>query len=146
MKDKLFHYTECGLDNVYLSNGYSIDKDGALFIEDILGLHRAIGFSLVHCGRKLKGKEIRFIRHYMDVSQKTLGEMLGVEYLTVLRWEKGEIRITVMADRFLKILFIGYLNNEATIKEAVDNISDIDNNRCEEIELSHRKGQWKNAA
>lgn len=146
MKDKFYHYTECGLDNVFLVNGCSVDKEGVLFIKDVLGLHRTIGYSLVHSGRKLKGKEIKFARHYMDLSQKTLGQILGVDYQTILLWEKGRGKITVMADKFLKLLFAGYLDDEAKIRQTVDAISDLDNNRSDQIELAHKKDGWKSAA
>jgi hypothetical protein len=43
---KYYHYTECGLDNIYLLNGFKITKtndgDEELFIHDIYGLHKAI--------------------------------------------------------------------------------------------------------
>ncbi len=146
MKDNLYHYTECGLNNIYLMNGYSVDGDGILFIEDILGLHRAIGYSLILNGRKLKGQEIKFMRHHMDVSQKVLGRMLGVEHLNVLRWETGKTKITAMADKLLKILFSRYLDEDTPIKEAIDRISDIDNHREENIEFTHKRSGWKNVA
>lgn len=142
---KTYHYTECGLDNVYLMNGYAIDKDGSLFIEDIHGLHKLIGTKIVFQQRKLKSKEIRFIRHYMDLSQKVFGELLGVDYQTVLRWETGRIVIPRTADKFLKVLFNEFLDPESKARNVIDEISDLDNNREDRIELSHRK-EWKEAA
>lgn len=147
MTNAFFHYTDCGLDDVYLKNGYTIDDEGNLFIKDIHGLHRTIGISLVFLGRKLKGKEIRFIRHYLDWSQKTLGEFLGVDYQTILRWESGKNKITKSPEKLLRLTFYGYLNKDARIVESIDTISDIDNNRKDEkISLSFKNAEWKTAA
>ena len=57
-----YHYTESGLDNVYLVNGFTyVDRpDGReVVIEDIDGLHRAIGEFLITNRKNLSGKEIR---------------------------------------------------------------------------------------
>lgn len=142
---KMHHYTESGLDNIFLQNGFRIDKEGTLFIEDIHGLHKAIGERLVFQQRKLKAKEIRFIRHFMDLSQKAFGEILGVDYQTVLRWETSRNVITKTADRFLKVVFNEFLDPTSKARNVIDIISDLDNERNEKIELTHNH-EWKEAA
>jgi putative transcriptional regulator len=143
---KMYHYTECGLDNIYLSNGFTVDKEGILSIQDIHGLHRAIGHNLVYKVRRLKGKEIRFIRHYMDLSQKGFGELLRVDYQTVLRWEANRNVIPQTAERLLKILFAQFLDPDSKAKELIDMISNLDNGRDDNrIEFFRRK-EWKEAA
>ena len=45
-----YHYSECGLDNIYLYNGFEFvetPRGRAVNIRDIEGLHRAIGLILV---------------------------------------------------------------------------------------------------
>ena len=78
---KAYHYTECGLDNIYLVNGVKITKtksgDEEIFIHDIHGLHKAIGMILVSKRGFLSGKEIKFIRSTLDLSQTTLAKILG---------------------------------------------------------------------
>jgi len=143
---KELKYTGCGLDNVYLTNGWSYDETGALHIENIRGLHRAIGQSLVFQNRRLKGKEIRFIRHYLDLSQKSFGEKLGVDYQSVLGWEKSKTKITKTVDRFLKALFHEYLNANARVVDIIDKLSDVDNERKNDtIDFTFGKQGWKNA-
>ena len=59
-----YHYTECGLDNVYLANGYEMKEtpSGRLVsIHNIHDLHHAIGKALVFKPGVLIGSEIRFI-------------------------------------------------------------------------------------
>lgn len=129
LKQEKHHYTECGLDNIYLRNGWSIDEEGSLFIENIQGLHKAIALQLVTLKRTLKGREIRFIRHYLDLSQKMLGSMLGSDYQSVLRWEKGKGKITKPADRLLKIFTYEYASENKKAVDLIDLISDLDNER-----------------
>lgn len=141
---KPYHYTESGLDNVYLVNGYDLDKDGTLFIEDIHGLHKFIAETLVYLPRKLKGKEIRYIRHYLDLSQKVFGDMIGVDYQTVLRWETGKNKIAKTADKFIRIILEDYINPNSRARDVIDRLSDIDNDRKEiRLELSHKRDRWK---
>lgn len=142
-----YHYTECGLDNVYLVNGYKIDGDGNLFIEDIGGLHKSIACKLLYLGRKFKGKEIRYIRHYLDLSQKTLGKLLGVDYQSVLRWETSKSKITNTADKLLRVYLSDYLDEGSRARELIDRLSDLDNDRGEALfEMAHKKTGWKHAA
>jgi len=144
---KELHYTGCGLDNIYLMNGWSVDGAGAIHIQNLRALHKAIGQGLVFLNRKLKGREIRYIRHYLDLSQKTFGEKLGVDYQSVLGWEKGKRKITKPVDRFLKSLFHEYLNENARIVDIIDKISDVDNERrIEKVDLTLGKQGWKSAA
>ena len=45
MSDKPYHYTESGLDTVYLLNGYEIvksERGTGVRIQDVDGLHTAI--------------------------------------------------------------------------------------------------------
>src|SRR5271155_1684552 len=75
-----YHYRACGLENIFLLNGYDFDQhDGErhVFVREVEGLHQAIGRHLV-CGRKaLTGQEIRFLRKTIDLTQEELAEKLG---------------------------------------------------------------------
>lgn len=144
---KKYHYTESGLENIVLVNGFSIDKEGNLFIEDIHGLHKAIAKHLVFLPQKLSGKEVRFLRHYLDLSQTSLGETLGVDYQSVHRWETGKTQITKTADFLLRLYAYGYINGNARIVKAINAISDLDNNRpTTKAEFACKNGEWKMAA
>lgn len=143
----LYHYKECGLDNVFLSNGYTVDEEGNLFVQDIHGLYAAIAETIVFLGRKLKGKEVRFIRHYLDLSQKGLATLLGVEYITVHRWETGKVKITKTAEKFLKTILYDCLNKKEGIREIIERLSDFSNHReKKDISFSHKNSGWVEAA
>ena len=90
MNEKFYHYTECGLSNIYLINGYKIietNQGQAFSINDMDGLHKAIAMFLVSSKKDFSGAEIRFIRHEMLMSQDTLAHLLGVSDQTIRRWE-----------------------------------------------------------
>ena len=84
-------YTQCGLDNVFLLNGFERCEGGAgsIKITDMDGLHQAIGLNIVLERKAPTGKELRFLRAEMDKTQAELADLLGVSDQTVARWEKG---------------------------------------------------------
>lgn len=86
-----YHYTQSGLDNVWLENGFLIMETPygrSVAVDDVDGLHRAIGAALVEKPGTLTGKEFRFLRLELDLSQVRLGELLGTSSQSVARWEK----------------------------------------------------------
>jgi hypothetical protein len=86
---KPLHYTACGLDDVYLVNGFTreqIDGEEAVSIEDMDGLWKAIGLSLARDRKALTAKEVRFLRHHMDQTQAELGR--GAKMSPAGRWRR----------------------------------------------------------
>jgi DNA-binding transcriptional regulator YiaG len=103
------HYTACGLDDVYLVNGFTreqIDGEDAVTIEDMDGLWKAIGLALVSERKTLAPREVRFLRQHMDLTQAELGAKLRVSDQTVARWEKGETPLAGPADLMLRVRFL----------------------------------------
>ena len=98
----MYYYLECGLDNVYLVNGYP-------FPACIDELHAAIGKLLVQKAGSLDALEIRFLRHEMGMTQKALGEKLGVCCMTVCQWEKGRNRVKPNQDVSLRTLYLEFI-------------------------------------
>ncbi|HDL6960891.1 TPA: helix-turn-helix domain-containing protein [Yersinia enterocolitica] len=114
----MYHYTESGLTTVWLANGYHYDViNGEQFtsIDDVDGLHRLIGKILVNRCKALVADEIRFIRVEMNMSQKVLATLLGVDIQTVARWEKGQTSLPRTADVALRALYA----------ESIDETSDV---------------------
>jgi DNA-binding transcriptional regulator YiaG len=104
------HYTACGLDDVYLVNGFTReyqDDEEFLTIADLDGLWKAIGLHIVKTTKVLGAKDIRFLRDQMDMTQAQLGSLLRVSDQTVARWEKGETKfVPGPADFMLRVLFL----------------------------------------
>lgn len=147
-KNKGYHYTQCGLDNVWLANGYSVSKEGHVKINDILELHEVIGMALVNKGSVLNPKEVRYIRHHMDLSQKTFGTRLGVTNQAVMGWEKGETLPPSM-DKFIKTTYYSFLNRDGdkSVYDFFTELAEMDaQEHDEEIQLKEIDDRWDIAA
>lgn len=107
----MYHYVECGLDNVFLTSGYDVeDTPGygeTLSIEDIEGLHRAIGDSIVRQSRTMNGAEFRFLRLELDMSQRALADSLSTNEQSIAKWEKAADKSVSnrSAERLLRIVY-----------------------------------------
>lgn len=107
--EKPYHYKECGLDNIYLMNGYNIEEvDGEEYvsIDSVDELWKAIGLNLVTSKKILSPKEIRFLRGQMNKTQADIASILRVEDQTVARWEKGKVKLSGAADVAFRLLFL----------------------------------------
>ena len=88
-----YHYTQSGLDNVWLQNGFTYDETPygrGVRIENVHGIHKAIGCALVEKPGQLTGSEYRFLRKEMELSQSRLGDLMGRTGQTVAAWEKKQ--------------------------------------------------------
>ena len=107
-----YHYTESGLDFVYLANGFQIrhtPRGQVVSFTDLDGLHAAIGRFVVSERRRLSGPEVRFLRHELDLGQTELAALLGVAERTLARWERGDVEIPVTADATLRAIFDSFV-------------------------------------
>jgi putative transcriptional regulator len=87
----MYHYKSCGLDNVFLKNGFVIKQTPygqAVAIEDVEGLHLAIASDLLRQKTPLTGAQFRFLRKEQDLTQAEMAAILGVGEQTVAAWEK----------------------------------------------------------
>jgi DNA-binding transcriptional regulator YiaG len=112
----MHHYTLCGLDNVWLANGYEwveTNYGRALRVHKVEELHRAIGRALIAQPR-LSGREFRWVRVALDLSQAALGDMFGVTDQAVAKWEKGR-GAPKLADRALRALYREHLDGNANL-------------------------------
>ena len=102
------HYTACGLDDVYLLNGFTMEKTDygpGISIDNVDGLHRAIALHLVLHRKALSPKEFRFLRKQMNLTQKELATSLGVSDQSVARYEKAETEIAGPSDRLVRFYY-----------------------------------------
>ena len=128
-KRTLYHYTLCGLDDVYLVNGYerkSTPYGDGVVVQNMDELHRAIGEHLVCSKKTLTGKELRFLRHEMDLTQAHLGDLLRVTDQTIARWEKGEVPIQGPADLLLRALYLGHISRKFDVRVLAETLRTVD--------------------
>jgi DNA-binding transcriptional regulator YiaG len=103
-----YRYTMCGLDYVYLLNGYRVHDTRygrGVAIENADTLDRVIAVRVLLSHSRLRGQEVRFLRSLTHQSQAELATNLGLKRLTVARWE-GAINTPIPgpADRALRVL------------------------------------------
>ena len=139
-----YHYTESGLDIVYLLNGYEIVKGIGVKIQDVDGLHASIGRWITENKKKLSGSEFRFLRTELLMSQAALAQLLHVKELTVARWEKGQTKIPVTADATIRALYQEHINGNQKISDILRLIADLED-RIDKIMMEHDVG-WSRAA
>ncbi len=126
---KPHHYVACGLENVYLRNGFKIRKTSygrTVFIEKLEELHKAIARYLVREKKLLNGKEIRFVRHEMKYSQNRVAALLGVDEQTVARWEKGQCEISGPADNLIRLLYTEMTEGTTEIAARLVDLAETD--------------------
>lgn len=102
----MYEYTESGLRNVVLTSGYKIIETPygqAVSISNLDGLHKAIAEHLIQ-QPFLSGREFRFLRIEMDMTQERLGLYLGVSAQRIGQIEKSA-RVPRKSDVWIRALY-----------------------------------------
>lgn len=144
----MYHYTECGLNKIWLRNGFTIHKTPygtGVSIDNADGLHRAIALFLVNHKPRLSGGEFRFIRKELDMSQKALGEVLGKDAQSVARWEKSG-RVPRIVERFLRALYRETALGNAGIWKIVKRLNETDQRDYSRMLFEETKSGWRSRA
>jgi DNA-binding transcriptional regulator YiaG len=103
------HYKACGLDDIYLINGFQRHQTAygeGYSIEHVDALHKAIALHLVMRRKTLRPKEIRFLRKQLDMTQDELANELSITGQTVARYEKGDSEIPGPVDKMIRVIYV----------------------------------------
>lgn len=103
-----YHYTECGLDNVFLIGVCVCHCDcGESFpsIPNIVGLNSVIGRATIKSPEPLSGKEVMFLRKNIGLSAKEFIKKIGVNKSTFSRWEHGDQRLSKANDLLVRLIY-----------------------------------------
>lgn len=145
----MYHYTESGLRNIWLANGFNRTQTPygtAVAIEDVDGLHQAIGNMLVTKSGRLTGTEFRFLRKEQDLSQRSLADLIGCTSQQILRWETGKTRLPKWADRIGRVIYRECIEGNVQIREFVDRLNKADAEAHARKREFVRDGHWAEAA
>lgn len=119
-----YHYTECGLDSVFIE-GMDVVQDHAgddTFSIPAIGLlHRVIAEGIVLLPSKMSGRELRFLRTEMGLTQEKLADVLKVTLLTISRWEREESPIKDTAEMLIRLMAVENLGLDVQLN--VDAVS-----------------------
>lgn len=113
MKTDVYHYTESGLDYVYLLDGYTVHETpygkGVSFDDD---LDAYLAEIIIKEKPLLEGQDIRFLRSLMRISQTRLGRLLGVTRDAIAKKEKSHDKtLPATMDRLLRLWYTKYAND-----------------------------------
>jgi|SRR6185437_14454900 len=146
-----YHYTDSGLDNVYLVNGYTVHKTPygeGVSIQDTDSLHAAIAKWIVERPRPMTGAELRFLRTQMNMTQRNLAAALGSDEQSVRRWEKAKTETVSngAADRLVRLMYCDYVGGDGTLRSIIDRLAELDQVEYEDGRFTENEGQWRVAA
>ena len=144
------HYPDCGLDDVYLLNGYEMTPTPygeGLSVVDVDGLRSAIAHSLATRKKILTGKEVRFLRKEMDLTQSELGRLIGLDAQSVARWEKEQVCAKKRpAELLLRVLYLAKADHELDVESLLKELDERDAPLNEKQVFQETLGGWRVAA
>lgn len=140
----MYHFTDGGLRNVWLTNGYtehSTPYGKGISFQDLDGLTKAICLALVRKPGKLTGSEFRYIRNNMLLSQKALAELMGYGEQSVAKWEKSG-KIPKAVEYFLRSLYVARNNGSKRVCSMIETINLIERIANTRIIVSEKGKKW----
>jgi putative transcriptional regulator len=142
----MYHYTDGGLRNVWLANGYEIKKtpfgEGVAF-HNLDGLTTSICIALTKKAGVVTGSEFRYIRSAgMLLSQPALGKLMGIDGQSVARWEKTG-KVPKWADKLVRLMYLAQAQGNEPISSAVERVKTVERLVKQRIVVKESRGQWK---
>ena len=145
-----YHYTGCGLDYIYLLNGFERHDTAygqGVSLGDIDVLHDVIALDIIARPQKIRGQELRFIRTMLDLSQDGLAAFLGVDRATIADWEKERGQaIDAGADRALRFFYALKVEKHDLATKLIDLMNHIDDLKFEADYVADSQASWTLAA
>lgn len=124
----MLKFDDGGLRNVWLANGYDVQNTPygkSVVYHDLEGLTQAVCRAITRKAGRLTGVEFRYLRLHLQLSQASLGRLLGVSDQSVASWEKRG-RIPLLADKHLRLLWNERHDGNEPIVRAMQRLSDIE--------------------
>ena len=147
-----YHYTACGLDYVWLTNGFertSTEYGDATRIHNQEGLHEAIADSIITGPQRIRGAEVRFLRSMLGLSQEGLADLLDSSRPSVARWEANPGKpIEVATDKWMRIVYAKKTSGDQRLLALIDLLMDLDEaqNGRKEIFVEQKKTWHRDGA
>lgn len=123
---KKYHFTESGLDNIYLLSVPALHCDACGFesvmIPSPKRIQKDIANALANQASKLSGQEVRFLRKYLELSINEIAEVFSVRRETVSRWENGAETIGDIPERLLRCLALQSRSSRPSLMQLLRSI------------------------
>lgn len=141
----MYHYTDGGLRNVWLANGFEIKKTpfgDAVSFHDSDGLTQAICQALAAKIGIFTGVELRYIRSAgMGLSQPALGKLMGIDGQSIARWEKSG-KVPRWADKLVRLLYSAHAQGNEPICRVMERIKTVERIVTQRIVVEEERGHW----
>lgn len=144
----MHHYTESGLDNVWLKNGYTVRKTPygkAVAVVDADALNKLLAVRLTKKEGRLSGKEFRYLRGMLCLSQLNTARMLGVTEGAVSLWERTG-KVPSASDTLMRLLVLEKLEGDGKVGVIIDRVNAVDRLVNQNIVASERGHKWSTKA
>ena len=112
-----YHYTECGLDNVYIycPDPIQDDANGKVFqIKSIGLLHTIISIGIILHQYAMSYKELKFLRSEFGFTASEWARILRTDVARVLSWERGDEKIPEATEVLIRKLVTDRLYDRAS--------------------------------
>ena len=144
----MYHYTDGGLRNVWLANGFQIKKTpfgDAVTFHDSDGLTQAICQALAAKIGVLTGVELRYIRSAgMGLSQPVLGKLMGIDGQSIARWEKSG-KVPRWADKLVRLMYAAQAQGNEPICRVMERIKTVERIVRQRIVVQEDHGHWRHS-
>lgn len=82
---------------------------------DLDALQTFVFKGLIHKPYPLTGREIRFMRKFLEMSTTEFGENLGVTHAAVVKWEKEQAKVSPMQETYIRMFLFESLKDQELI-------------------------------
>lgn len=141
----MYHYTECGLDNVWLANGYTA-KDTpygtAVSVANADELLSLLAQRIVSKPARLSGKEFRFLRVQMGLSQSALAKAQGVSEQAVSLWERHG-KVPKANDALIRLCYLSHARGDEPLRDAFHRVMEVERLIHQKIVATAGPRGWK---
>ena len=124
-----YHYTECGLDYIFLKNGYTMHEtpygEGVSF-DDIEKMNEGIAKVIILNKPVLEGQDLKFLRTVINLTQTTLAELIGITRGGIAKAEaKRSENLTPQMDKLVRIFALKYIDDRK-IRALIDKLGNLE--------------------
>jgi putative transcriptional regulator len=116
-----YHFRESGLDNVFLLNIGMLHcpdcESDVISIPSPTQLLNCISEAIILSPSLLSGQEVRFLRKNLHLKIDEFARIIGVDRVTVSRWENGHQPVTKSSDRLIRLTYVTMATVSSEVRE-----------------------------
>lgn len=135
----------CGLNNVYLKNGFKTENDGefnAVAYFDLAGLYKQLVRSVAVRTGTLSAEELRFLRKRLKLSQAEVGLLGDKTEQAVAKWEKGTLPVPKAEANLLRLKALATYRFKSDIPKVIDQLNADGSQVDGPYVFSYLGGKW----